>query len=177
MTLCSKEKAKRLQLREKNKQKERKIERRTQTLTKIYNAYRTNPLLKLEIKKQTYLFACLSAKLWMAGLTPTQIGHIYECSTHKIARLIFSNFPKLADPEIKKEQLLRTKQNWFECYELLTDYGVSYDELKIFLDTQTDLLISQTIIKKEILAIKKLLEQGAVWNSKSEYYTFQEIKD
>lgn len=174
--LCSKERNARLQERERNKQLKRKKARRIKAMTRVANYYRTAPNLKAELQKQEYYFSCLVAELWVNGLTTKQIAGIYNTTTAKVSRLIFSQFPALSTKESRQEQLLRTKQNWFECYELLTDYGVKYEELELFLNTYTNLEVSKPIVKKQMLDIKKLLEAGAVWDSKREFYTFREVE-
>lgn len=173
--LCSKERKLRLLEREKKRQLTRKKDRKVKSMAKLYNAYRSNIETKNEIAKQTYHFACLSAQLWMNGLTVRQIAGIYNSTVYRVSKLIFLHFPKLGSEEVKKEQLLKTKQNWFECYDLLSNYGVSYQELETFLNTFTHLSVSQPMIKKEMLAIKKLLEEGAEYDEKKDCYSFKQL--
>lgn len=166
--LCSKERTKRLNQRENIKQLKLKLQRATAS-------YGLNFTTLEERMQQNFNFACLISKLWICGLTYVQIASIYKTDSRRISVLMFSHFPALFNPEVKAEQKLRTKQNWFECYDLLVNYKVSYEELEIFLSTATNLVVTSREIKREILAIKKLLEEGAKFNQATGFYTFLKV--
>lgn len=113
--------------------------------------------------------------LWYHGLSCEQIGNLFQVTGDVVNVAIQRAYPTLRSPEEQFKQRLKKDHIWFECYHLISDFGVTTRELKKFLSSTTGLKASEKEIKEKILFVKRALLAGAHYDPDSGIYTYKHL--